>query len=100
VASTGDACHGDDDGVQWRWDGLGSRGDGMARGRRKGTGMQGAKPCWWASNGEETGRTVADDERIDGRSRAREEGLMSGVGPLERERVRGKGLERLTCGAD
>jgi hypothetical protein len=74
-------------------------GDGMAWGRRKRTGTQGAKPCWWESIGEETGRTVAGDERVDGRSRAREEGLTSGAGPSERERVRGKGLERLTCGA-
>jgi hypothetical protein len=49
-------------------------GDGMARGRRKGTGMQGTKPCWWMSNGEETGRTVAGDECVDGQSRARGEG--------------------------
>jgi hypothetical protein len=32
VASTGDACHGGDDGAQWwRWDGSGRLGDGMAR---------------------------------------------------------------------
>jgi hypothetical protein len=33
-------------------------GDRMARGMRKGTGTQGAKPCWWMSNGEVTGRAV------------------------------------------
>jgi hypothetical protein len=57
------------DGTAWA-DG----GDGMARGKHKGTGTQGAKPCWWVSNGKETGRTVAGDERVDGRSRARGEG--------------------------
>jgi hypothetical protein len=74
-------------------------GHGMARGRRKGTRTQGAKPCWRVSNGEETGRTVAGDERVDGRSRAREEGLTSGVGPSERESGCGeKGRARLTGG--
>jgi hypothetical protein len=48
VASTGDDCRGDD-GAQWRQDGSGLR---------KGTGTQGAKPCWWMSNGEVTGRAV------------------------------------------
>jgi hypothetical protein len=45
VASTGDACRGGDDGTQWRRDGSAGGGDGMARGRRKGIGTQGAKPC-------------------------------------------------------
>jgi hypothetical protein len=71
----------------------------MARGRRKGIGTQGAKPCWWVSNGEETGRTVAGDERVDGRSRARGEGVDE-RGQVDRERAdAGKVQERLTCGA-
>jgi hypothetical protein len=72
VASTGDACRGGDDGAQWRRDGSTDGGDGMARGRRNGTGTQGAKPCWWVSNGEATGRAVAGGERADS--------LITGVG--------------------
>jgi hypothetical protein len=73
VTSTGDACRGGDDGAQRRRDGSGRRGDVMARGRRKGTGTQGTKPCWWMSNGEATGRAVVGDDRVDSRSRARGE---------------------------
>jgi hypothetical protein len=72
VASTGNACRGGDDGKQWRRDGSTNNSDGMARGRRKGTGTQGAKPCWWVSNGEATGQVVAGGERADS--------LITGVG--------------------
>jgi hypothetical protein len=68
-------------------------GDGMAR--SQGTGMQGAKPCWWVSSGEEMGRAVAGDGRIVGRSRARERGLTSRIGLSMEERVRGRKRE---CG--
>jgi hypothetical protein len=36
-------------------------GDGMAR--SQGAGTQGTKPCWWVSNGEETGQAMVGDDR-------------------------------------
>jgi hypothetical protein len=66
VACTGEACCDGDDGitvVATGWLGAGD-GDGMARSQCAGT--QGAKPCWWASNGEETGWAVAGDDRVIG----------------------------------
>jgi hypothetical protein len=72
-------------------------GDEMARGRRKGTGTQGAKPCWWVSNGEEMGWTVAGDDRVDGRSRARGEGANE-RGWVVRERERAGVGRRGGCG--
>jgi hypothetical protein len=81
-------AHSGGDGMAWA-----GGGDGMAR--SQGTGTQGAKPCWWVSNGEETGRAVAGDGRVVGRSRARERGLTSGTGLSMEERVRGRKRE---CG--
>jgi hypothetical protein len=74
-------------GTQWRRDGSVDGGDGMARGRHKGTGTQGAKPCWWVSNGEVTGRVVAGGDRVDSRSRARERERANKRGPPARERA-------------
>jgi hypothetical protein len=81
-----------DDGTQWRWDGSTDGGDDMARGRRKGIGTQGTKPCWWVSNGEATGRAVAGGERADSLITSAGEGAdKRGRVGKERERMRGKG---------
>jgi hypothetical protein len=45
------------------------------------------------------GRTVAGDNRVDGRSRVREKGLTSGAHVPERERHERAGRLRLTGGA-
>jgi hypothetical protein len=74
VASTGEACCGGDDGAQW-WRRDGS-GHAVAMGRF-GHSARGCKAPIRAGervNGEETGRAVASDERVDGRSRARGKG--------------------------
>jgi hypothetical protein len=42
------------------------------------------------SNGEETGQAVAGDDRVVGRSRARESGLLSETKLSAEERVRGR----------
>jgi hypothetical protein len=92
VVSTGDACRGGDDGTQWQRDGSVDGGDGMARGRRKGTGTQGAKPWWWVSNGEATGRAVAGGKRVDSLITGAGEGAdKRGWVDGERERMQGKG---------
>jgi hypothetical protein len=75
-----------------------SGGDGMAwrrRWRRDGlvTVRGGARHTFCAGkrvNGEETGRAVAGDERVDGRSRARGKGLTSGACLPEKGRSRGR----------
>jgi hypothetical protein len=90
VACIGEArCDGDDGGtvVATGWLGAGG-GDGTARSQCART--QGAKPCWWVSNGEEMGQMVAGDDRVVGRSRAREKGLTSGTGLSAEERARGR----------
>jgi hypothetical protein len=89
VACTGEARCDSDDGAQWwRRDGSGRRWrrDGSVTGRRDARRQFG----WWASNGEGTRRTVVGDDRVDGRSRAREKGLTSGTGLSAEERVRGR----------
>jgi hypothetical protein len=101
VASTGEACCGGDDGTQW-WHQDGS-GQAVAMGRL-GHSARGCKTPIRARervNGEETGRAVADDERVDGRSRAREKEADE-WGPPARERAvaREKGRVRLTGGAE
>jgi hypothetical protein len=99
VASTGDACRDGDDGAQWwRQDGLGRWGDGMAR---AGTRRQGRKAPNLAGervNGEAMRRVVADGDRVDSLITGVREGLTSGVGLIEGERMRGRGQERPTCG--
>jgi hypothetical protein len=99
VASTGDASRGGDDGAKWwRRDGSGRPGDGMAR---AGTRRQGRKAPNLAGeriNGEATGRVVAGGDRADSLIMGAREGLTSGVGLTEGERMRGRGQERPTCG--
>jgi hypothetical protein len=90
VACTGEVRCDDDDGgtvVATGWLGAGD-GDGTARSQCVGT--QGAKPCWWASNGKETGQTVAGEDRVVGRSWAREKGQTSGTRLSAEERARGR----------
>jgi hypothetical protein len=71
----------------------------MPRGRRKGTGTQGTKPCWCVSNGEATGRAVAGGEHADSLITGAGEGADK-RGRVDREREdAGKGEEWLTCGA-
>jgi hypothetical protein len=53
---------------------------------------------WWASNGEETWRTVADDDRVDGQSRARERADERDRVVSGRAGARKKGMARLTGG--
>jgi hypothetical protein len=86
VASNGEACCGGDDGAQWwRRDGSGQavatgRLDHSARGRKA------PIRAGERVNGEDTGRVVSDDERVDGRSRARGKGADE-RGPPVRERA-------------
>jgi hypothetical protein len=85
VASTGEACRGDDDGAQW-W-----RRDGS--GQTVVTGCLGAEARhqfgWWRVMTRGCGGAVAGGDRVDSRSRARERELTSGACSLERGRTRG-----------